>query len=216
MSYHGHGVHDISAALDRPGVRCENRRTARPDAACLRNIIIVGGSRGARRLPVYQRIGVRRASGQGVRPHLRCRGRCLPGGRFQRTGGLRDAGHDQPDGARRRGARPRLDHRRGPGVHRADLRPRDRLRAGGLPLGQGRRGGPCSRPVGRHRPRRGPGRQQGPGRRRSGHHVRLRLPRDRRAHAGTAPLCPRDPGRAGRAPGTPAMRRASGPIPRAR
>ena len=53
----------------------------------------------------------------------------------------------------------------------------------------------AARAVRRHRPGRRRRRQQGRGRGRPGHHVRLRLPRDARAHAGPALLRPQDSSR---------------------
>ena len=71
--------------------------------------------------------------------------------------------------------------------------PRHRLRPGRVQLGQGGDRLPPACAVIRHRPGRGRRRQQGRGRRRPGHDVRLCLPRDRRADAGADPLCPRHP-----------------------
>ena len=59
-------------------------------------------------------------------------------------------------------------------------------------------------------------RQQGRGRGRSGHHVRLRLPRDARTHAGAALLRPQDPARDFAGPPFGRRRRRSAPTPRAR
>ena len=58
--------------------------------------------------------------------------------------------------------------------------PRHRLRPGRLLLEERRDRLPPARAVARHRAGRRCRRQQGRGRRRPGHHVRLRLPRDRR------------------------------------
>ena len=60
--------------------------------------------------------------------------------------------------------------------------------------------GAAARPVGPHRPGRRRIRQQGRGRGRPGHHVRLRLPRDARADAGADPLLPQDPAATRRGP----------------
>ena len=98
---------------------------------------------------------------------------------------LRDARHHQPRRHRRRGARARARSRR-TRVDRA--RPRGhqgyRLRAGRLPLEERRVSSAPARPVGRYRPGRRCGRQQGRGRGRPGHHVRLCLQRDAGADAG--------------------------------
>ena len=62
-------------------------------------------------LSLHQRIGLRRPSRQGLRPHLRHHRRCLP---RRDAGGacrLRDARHHQPRRHRRRGARPRSHSR---------------------------------------------------------------------------------------------------------
>ena len=72
---------------------------------------------------------------------------------------------------------------------------RHRLRAGRLPLEDRQVRSATARPVGRHRPGRRCRRQQGRGRRRPGHHVRLCLPRDAGADAGADLLRPQDPAR---------------------
>ena len=69
----------------------------------------------------------------------------------------------------------------------------DRLRAGRLPLEEGQDRGSAARSVRRHRPGRRRLRQQGRGRGRSGHHVRLCLPRDAGADAGADLLFPQNP-----------------------
>ena len=103
----------------------------------------------------------------------------------------RHPGHRRPNRApgsgRDRGRRPR----RGQG---------HRLRAEGLPLGQGQVRLPPARPVGPHRPGRRRLRQEGRGRRRPGHHVRLRLERDARADAGHPAVLPQHPEAPGRGP----------------
>ena len=60
------------------------------------------------------------------------------------------------------------------------------------------------------------GEQQGRGRRRPGHHVRLRLRRDPGPDAGDALLQPQDPRADGRRPPLRRARRSSSPTPRAR
>ena len=76
-----------------------------------------------------------------------------------------------------------------------------RLRAGRLPLGQRQYRGAAARAVGRHRAgRRASSRQQGRGRGRPGHHVRLRLPRDAGADAGADLLRAQDPATISRGP----------------
>ena len=76
---------------------------------------------------------------------------------------------------------------------RAQRREAHRLRARGIPLGPLRLLQPSSPAVGPYRAGRRCGRQQGRGRRRPGHHVRLRLRRDARPDAGDARLQPQDP-----------------------
>ena len=102
-------------------------------------------------------------------------------------------GDDQPRSHRRRGPRPRVDHQRARDRTGARCHQGHRLRAGRLPLEDRRRIGLPARPVGRYRPGRRFRRQQGRGRRRPGHHVRLRLRRDAGADAGADLLRPQDP-----------------------
>ena len=71
-------------------------------------------------------------------------------------------------------------------------------------------------PVGAYRAGRRRRRQQGRGRRRPGHHVRLRLRRDPRPDAGDALLQPQDPRARWPPTATRAPRRSSSPTPRAR
>ena len=88
-------------------------------------------------------------------------------------------GHQRPD--RKRGARGDQGHR---------------LRAGRLPLEERRHRNPAASAVGRHRAGRrcaAARHQQGRGRRRPGHHVRLRHQRDARTDAGADLLRPQDP-----------------------
>ena len=75
---------------------------------------------------------------------------------------------------------------------------------------------PPARAVRRHRPGRRRRRQQGRGRRRPGHHVRLRLPRDRRADAGADLLRARDPAPHPRPAASPATSRSAGLLPDAK
>ena len=100
------------------------------------------------------------------------------------AGRLRNAGDHQSRRDRRRdpGA---VDHH--PRLHCPYRPPRHqghRLRAGRLPLGESRDRSASACPIGRHRPRRRLRRQQGRGRRRPGHHVRLCLPRNAGIDAG--------------------------------
>ena len=106
---------------------------------------------------------------------------------------LRDARHHEPGRDRRRGARPRLHHPRPYRRHDPGGDPGHRLRAGRFSLAEGRHRRPPPRPVGRHRPRGGRRRQQGRGRGRPGHHVRLRHGRDPGPDAGPDLLRPQDP-----------------------
>ena len=92
----------------------------------------------------------------------------------------------------------------------------DRLRAGRLPLGEGQGRGAPARAVAGHRPGRRCGGQQGRGRRRSGHHVRVRLHRDPGADAGADPARPQYPAGHGARPPCRRRRRISAPTPRAR
>ena len=83
-------------------------------------------------------------------------------------------------------------------ANRGDGAPGDqghRLRARGVSLARREDRDPAARAVRRHRTGRGRHRQQGRGRRRSGHHVRLCLPRDARADAGAPVLRPQNPAR---------------------
>ncbi len=148
-------------------------------------------------LSVHQRIGFGRSSRQGLRPHLRRGRRCLLRARSAawvgpspRAGRLRNAGDHQPRRDRRRDPRAVRDHPRLHRPHRPPGGEGHRLRAGRLPLGEGGDRGASARPVDRHRPGRRLRRQQGRGRRRPGHHVRLCLPRDPGADAGADLLCP--------------------------
>ena len=75
---------------------------------------------------------------------------------------------------------------------------------------------PAPRPVGRYRPGRRCQRQQGRGRRRPGHHVRLCLPRDAGADAGADLLRPPHPQADDRGAQVRRGARRSGPTPRAR
>ena len=75
---------------------------------------------------------------------------------------------------------------------------------------------PSARPVRAYRAGRRRERQQGRGRRRPGHHVRLRLRRDAGPDAGDALLQPQDPRADGRRPPFAAPRPSSSPTPRAR
>ena len=181
-------------ARPRPGgrrARGPERRADRwparpPTMRALRAMSIVD----AAAVPVHVRIGDRGPPGQDVRPDLRRHPRRDHQRRPQRARRLRDGHDDRPR------AGPRRDHdahlRRLPG-DRPRHGPRHRLHPGRLRLrlpdlrharlGQG--------PVAGHRPgrrrrARGP-RRRGPGvrarRRRPGDDVRVRLPRDARAHA---------------------------------
>ena len=95
---------------------------------------------------------------------------------------------------------------------------RHRLRAGRLSLAHRRRRRAPARPVGGHRAGRGLGRQQGRGRRRPGHHVRLCLHRNADADAGAALLRPRTAAHHPRPAAAPATAASPGccPTPKAR
>ena len=95
--------------------------------------------------------------------------------------------------------------------HRPRLRPRHRLRAEGLPLGDAARPQLHPRAVRAHRPGRRRRRGQGRGRGRPGHHVRLRGRRDPGADAGADPLRPCDPAPARRGAQVRRRSRGSGP-----
>ena len=111
---------------------------------------------------------------------------------------------------------PDDDHPRPDRPHRPPRHQGHRLRAGRLPLGDREDRGAAALPVRRHRPGRRRRRQQGRGRRRPGHHVRLCLPRDAGADAGADLLCPPHPEADER--GAPLGRghARSAPTPRAR
>ena len=115
---------------------------------------------------------------------------------------LRDAGHHQPRRDRRRGpAGPGQPDHAGPDrAHRPHGDQGHRLRAGRLPLArrQGRRA--AARAVGRHRHGRRCRRAEGRGRRRPGHHVRLRHRRDAGDDAGADPVRARAAAPPGRRP----------------
>ncbi len=150
-----------------------------------------GVSRDASRpfqLRIHQRIGVRRPPGQIVRPGVRRHRRRLPC--RQPAGALRhrDAGDDQPHCHRRRVSRRRRRHA---GAHEELARATVRdigYEQGRVRLEEAHHRELRPPPVRRHRARRRRAGQQGRRRGRPGHHVRLRLPRDARAHAGADPL----------------------------
>ena len=136
-------------------------------------------------------IGFGRPPRQGRRPAQRHRFGCVPARRSLRAGRLRNAGDHQQGGAGRRNPRPGHGDARIPDASRPPGDPRHRLRAGRVPLADRGRGRAPARAVGGHRDRRGLGRQQGRGRRRPGHHVRICLHRNAHADAGAAVLRPR-------------------------
>jgi len=165
------------------------------------------------RFRLHLRVRLRGTSRQGLRPHLRRGRRRLHRPRSLCARRLRDAGDHQLHLHRRRGphgppevrrpgpdAQERRGQREGDRGAGAQRGARHRLRAEGLPLeeGEGRR--PPARPVRRHRGRRRRGRQQGRGRRRPGHHVRLCLQRDARADARADPVLAQHPQGARRCP----------------
>ena len=167
-------------------------------------------------LPLHQRKRLRGPSGQGRRPHLRRGGRRLPGRRPVRARRLRDDGHHQPHHPGRRGARARAA---------SSTSLEDKVRAAVKDIGYEQDGFhwrdrrlrlPPARPVGRHRHGRRRGRQQGRGRRRPGHHVRLRHRRDAGADAGDAAVFAQHPEDAWPRRATPASGRSWSPTPRAR
>ena len=167
-------------------------------------------------LSVHQRIRFRGTPRQNLRPHLRCRRRCLPDGGTRGPGRRRNPVHDQPGRPRRRGARSRPPHprrHRGRGPRRDQG---DRIRTGRVPLAKGRGAGPCACPVVGHRPGRRRRRQQGRGRRRPGHHVRLCVPRNLRPDARPDPIFPRHLALPSPRPAIRAPSPASAPTPRAR
>ncbi|CAA9236887.1 MAG: S-adenosylmethionine synthetase, partial [uncultured Acetobacteraceae bacterium] len=146
-----------------------------------------------RRLPLHIRERLRGPPGQGGGPHLGHGAGRLPVRRPLLPRGLRNAGHHQPHHPGRRDPRAGQRDAGEAGGTRPPSRAGDRLRPGGLLLAQRQGRVPPARPVARDRHGRGRLRQQGRGRRRPGHHVRLRLPRNAGADAGAALLCPRDP-----------------------
>ena len=168
-------------------------------------------------LRLYQRIGVRRSPRQGMRPHLRCDCRRFPDRGPAVPRRRRDDVHDQPHRVRRRGARAGHDEQRA--LRGSCARTRFATSATSRTASTGSDAEidsliHCA--VGRHRPGRRCLGQQGRRRRRPGHHVRLRLPRDRRSDAGADLLRARHPALAGR---RAALRRRARPrarTPRAR
>ena len=108
---------------------------------------------------------------------------------------VRDAGHHQPGRAGRRSPRPRVASRRAL-IEQVVAPRRSRTSATSRTASTGRRREVemlHPQPVRRHRPGRRCRRQQGRGRRRPGHHVRLCLPRDRAPDAGADLLRPPHP-----------------------
>ncbi len=151
-----------------------------------------------------------------MRPHLRCDCRHLPCRRAAGALRRRNPGHDQPRRACRRDPRAGVDHPGTPDRCGAQRDPRDRLRTGQFPLAARRCRLLHPQPVDRYRPGRRRLRQQGRGRRRPGHDVRLCLHGHARTDAGADLLRAPDPARACPRRGTPAGRRCSAPMPRAR
>ncbi len=119
--------------------------------------------------------------------------------------------HHQPGRAGRRSARTEERHPRGDGRRRAPGDQGHRLRAGWLPLEEGRGRLLRALAVRRHRGRRRRRRQQGRGRGRPGHHVRPCGERDRSSDASADLLRASHPEAAvGSAP----LRQGEGPRPR--
>ena len=183
-----------------------------------------GGPGGTQILSVHQRVRFRGPPRQGLRPHLRRDRRPVlprrPQGRH-RSLGIRVACETLATTNRvviaGEVARPETRDQGLDRARRAHGDPRHRLRAGRLPLGERRdrvllhaQSADIAQGV-------DAARQQGRGRRRPGHHVRLRLQRDAGADAGADLLRAQDPATTSPTPATPAGAAAArAPTPRAR
>jgi hypothetical protein len=174
---------------------------------------------GTRQLPLHLRIRFGGASRQGLRPDFRRRSRRLHRRGTRGARRLRNLRHIRPRGDRGRGRPSRsgtAQELHGPDrPDRPRLHQGHRLRAGEVPLEHLPRAELPARAVRAYRAGRERRRQQGRGRGRPGHHVRLRRGRDARPDAGADPVCPRDPAPPGRGRGNRGRSRRSAPTRKA-